>query len=101
MRDMDDPDIAEFRPIGKPKPDHRVPRPSMRESRIARLLTFGTLIFAVAWEAGVTLFHLHPSKLTFTGFLAVLIFYTGEFLDWKRPRLPKREPKQHHQWRDR
>jgi hypothetical protein len=87
------------RPTGTIRNVHKKPRRSIRDDQFVRWLTFGVGLFAAAWEAGVTVLHLHPSKLTFTGFLAVLIFYTGEFLDWKRPRLPKRKP--HGDWRDR
>jgi hypothetical protein len=92
-------DEIDFRRTSTPRNMHKRPARSMRQITSMRWLTFGVLIFAAAWEAGVTVLHLHPSKLTFTGFLAVLIFYAGEFLDWKRPRLPRRshEPK----WRDR
>ena len=97
---MDEIDFS--RPVTTPRNIHKKPHRSMREIPSIRWLTFGTLLFAAAWEAGVTLLHLHPSKLTFTGFLAILIFYTAEFLDWKRPRLPKRKPKQFKgPWRDR
>jgi hypothetical protein len=85
---MDEIDFS--RPTSTPRNVHKKPHKPMREMTSMRWLTFGVLIFAAAWEAGVTLLHLHPSRLTFTGLLAVLIFYTGEFLGWKRPRLPNR-----------
>ena len=94
-------EIEYLRSTSTPRNIHKKPRPPyIRESKFIRFLTYGVLLFAVAWEAGVVLFHLHPSELTFTGFLAVLIFYTGEFLDWKRPRIPKLRQRRA-PWRDR
>jgi hypothetical protein len=92
-------DYIRSRGTSTPRNVHKKPHQSMREIASIRWLTFGVLLFALAWEAGITLLHLHPSKLTFTGFLAVLIFYTGEFLNWKRPRLPRR--KRGYEWKDR
>jgi hypothetical protein len=93
-------EVSFDRPTGTIRNVHKKPHRSIRDDPFARWLTFGVGLFAAAWEAGVTLLHLHPSKLTFTGFLAVLIFYTGEFLNWKRPRISnpwhRRAP-----WRDR
>jgi hypothetical protein len=103
----DDNDIITFdRPYIKPSGPEDSPskRQSLRENKRFRALTFGVLVFAILWIIGVTVLNLHPSKLTFTGFLACLIFYSGEFINWERPRLPqrtKRELKVHHQWRDR
>ena len=94
MIDPPEEEIAFGRETSTPRNIHKKPPRSMREMTSIRWLTFGVGLFAAAWEAGVMVLHLHPSKLTFTGFLAVLIFYTGEFLDWKRPRLPVRKPRQ-------
>src|SRR5580765_4361875 len=83
--------------------DGPVKRKPLRENNRFRVLTFVVLILAILWIVGVGV-GLHPSRLTFVGFLACLIFYSGEYIAWERPRIPKRpkrEPKQHHQWRDR
>jgi hypothetical protein len=89
MRD----EIELNRPVSTPRQVHKKQPPPFRSNQFAKWLTFGVLVFAAAWEVGITLLHLHPSKLTFTGFLAVLIFYTGEFLDWRPPRPHKRKPR--------
>jgi hypothetical protein len=51
-----------------------------------RFLTWGVLVFAVAWLVVTLTTHIVPSKLTYTVQLAVLIFYAGEYVGWKGPR---------------
>jgi len=81
-------------------PDKRKP---LRENTRFRALTFGVMVFAIFWIIGIGI-GLHPSRITFVGFLACLIFYSGEYIAWERPHFEKRakrERKPRHQWRDR
>jgi hypothetical protein len=51
-----------------------------------RFLTWGVLVFAVAWLVVTLTTHIVPSKLTYTIQLVVLVFYAGEYVGWKGPR---------------
>ena len=113
---MDDP-TEEFRLFGEitepeptePEPDelrnnNKEPRTPLHESNTFRAMTFGVLVFAILWAAATILApDIKPSKLTFLGFLACLIFYSGEYISWKRPKLPKpkHERKRGYEWRTR
>ena len=103
---MSQPDEDYIVSYGEPSgpEDGPAKRKRLRENNRFRALTFGVLVFAVLWIIGIAVLNLHPSKLTFTGFLAALIYYSGEYINWERPRFekrPKRERKPRHQWRER
>jgi hypothetical protein len=106
MSEFTEPDedfITSYGEISGPE-DGPVRRKPLRDNDRFRALTFVVLVLAILWIIGVTIFNMHPSKLTFTGFLAALIYYAGEFINWERPRFPqrpKRERRARHQWRDR
>lgn len=97
-------EFRDFDNVEDTGPKHRS-RPPLRNSKSFQLLTFGVLAFSILWLIASSLVpSIHASRLTFTGFLACLIFYSGEYIAWERPRIPKRkprEPKGRHQWRER
>jgi hypothetical protein len=93
----------EFRTYGEPDPP-KPPRPPLRENKMFRIMTFGVLVLSILWIIGIDAFKLQPSKLTITGLLLCLMFYSGEYIGWQRPKLssrPRRRKGRHSPWIDR
>lgn len=82
----------EYRIYSEPKPPRRL---LWREGTVFRAITFGVLVFSIVWIIATAITpDIRPSRLTRTIFLILLIFYSGEYINWKRPKLPKRKPRQ-------
>jgi hypothetical protein len=98
MSEEDDRPVRQIfqRPESSPTPPYAIdnkPSPKQDEvssnkapSKTFRFLTWGVLVFAVAWLVVTLTTHIIPSKLTYTIQLVVLIFYAGEYVGWKGPR---------------
>lgn len=73
-------ETEEFRDYIEPVP----PRTPLRENNAFRVATCWVMGFAALWIIATILTNsIKPSKLTFIAFLTGLIFYAGEYIEWK------------------